>query len=76
MEDFVAQYKSAELDEATGSFTPPSKHILFNVNLKNNDGLLANELAQQENISFIKANELISSFAQEIKNNLKSKKLI
>lgn len=70
---FVAQYKSAELDEATGSFTPPSKHILFNVNLKNNDGLLANELAQQENISFIKANELISSFVQEIKNNLKSK---
>ena len=49
---FVAQYKSAALDEVTGFFSPPSKQILFNINLKNNDGLLANEIAQRKQITY------------------------
>jgi hypothetical protein len=29
---------------------PPKKMISFNANLKNNDGLLANHIAQSENL--------------------------
>ena len=44
---FVAQYKTASLDGVTG-YSPPSKQILFNINLKNNDGLLANKIARNK----------------------------
>jgi hypothetical protein len=37
---FVAQYSSASFEEISQSFVPPSKSILFNKNLINNDGLL------------------------------------
>ena len=65
---FVAQYKSAALDDVTGFFSPPSKQILFNINLKNNDGLLANEIAQHKQITYNEANELllVGKFGQPI----------
>jgi cell division septation protein DedD len=71
---FVAQYKSAALDEVTGFFSPPSKQILFNINLKNNDGLLANEIAQRKHITYNEANELITSFVSNLNQQLNTKK--
>ena len=71
---FVAQYKSAALDEVTGFFSPPSKQILFNINLKNNDGLLANEIAQRKQITYNEANELIISFVSNVDQQLNAKK--
>jgi len=71
---FVAQYKSAALDEVTGFFSPPSKQILFNINLKNNDGLLANEIAQRKQITYNEANELIKSFVSNVNQQLNTKK--
>tara|TARA_B100001093_G_scaffold16373_2_gene14937 strand:- start:1737 stop:2720 length:984 start_codon:yes stop_codon:yes gene_type:complete len=73
---FVAQYSSAKLDNSTGFFAPPFRQILFNKNLINNDGLLANSVAQAENISFSKATELINNEVEEIKRNLALKKQI
>lgn len=53
---FVAQQVSAKIDYKSGKAIPPSKSILFNKQLINNDGLLINELSKQTNKSYDKAN--------------------
>ena len=37
---FIANYKSAVIDTVNNRINPPSKSVLFNPNLVNNDGLL------------------------------------
>ncbi|MFV8464263.1 SPOR domain-containing protein [Flavobacterium sp. LB1P62] len=49
---FLTETQSAQLNESTNSFSPPKKIISFNANLKNNDGLLANHIAQAEKTSY------------------------
>lgn len=49
---FLTETQSAQLQESTNSFFPPKKLISFNANLKNNDGLLANHIAQTEKTSY------------------------
>lgn len=69
---FVANYKPASRSE-NGYFSPPRKRIAFNPQLKNNDGLLANTIAEIENISYDKATEKIASFVAMIEKELKAK---
>ncbi len=73
---FVAQYSSAKLDESTGFFSPPSKQVLFNKNLINNDGLLANKVAQVNNLSYKEANDLIIKKVKLLNLELQSKKQV
>ena len=47
---FVGNHISAKLNKASKTLTPPSKQILFNENLKTNDGLLINYILENENI--------------------------
>lgn len=49
---FLTEFQAAQLDENSHSFYPPKKMISFNPFIKNNDGLLANHLAQAEKISY------------------------
>lgn len=49
---FLTEFQSAHLDESSHSFYPPKKLISFNPFIKNNDGLLANHLAQAEKIAY------------------------
>lgn len=49
---FLTEIQSAKLNESTNSFFPPTKMISFNGYLKNNDGLLANHIAQAEKTSY------------------------
>lgn len=49
---FLTEFQSAQLDESSHSFYPPKKQISFNPFIKNNDGLLANHLAQTEKIAY------------------------
>ena len=49
---FLTEFQSAQLDENSHSFYPPKKMISFNPFIKNNDGLLANHLAQAEKVSY------------------------
>lgn len=49
---FLTEFQSAQLDENSHSFYPPKKMVSFNPFIKNNDGLLANHLAQAEKISY------------------------
>ncbi|PWA05233.1 HU domain-containing protein [Flavobacterium psychrotolerans] len=49
---FLTEIQSAQLHENTNSFYPPKKLISFNSHLKNNDGLLANHIAQSEKTDY------------------------
>jgi hypothetical protein len=49
---FLTEIQSAQLVESSNSFFPPKKLISFNAYLKNNDGLLANHIAQTEKTSY------------------------
>lgn len=68
---FVANYASAKIQPIQHRFSPPSKNISFNENLKNNDGLLVNHLAERQSISYEKALEFIESFVSQTRHNLK-----
>ena len=70
---FVAQYLPAKLDESTGFFSPPSKHVLFNKNLINNDGLLINKIAQNQKINFNEAKEILEEKVKEFNRDLELK---
>ncbi|WP_395065570.1 SPOR domain-containing protein [Flavobacterium sp.] len=49
---FLTEIQSAQLHEGSHSFYPPKKLVSFNSYLKNNDGLLANHIAQAEKMSY------------------------
>ncbi|WP_320816047.1 SPOR domain-containing protein [Flavobacterium sp.] len=57
---FISEIQSAKVAGSASTFNPPRKITTFNPNVKNNDGLLANHIALQENISFEKATEVIA----------------
>lgn len=62
---FVCNYKPATINPVRHLFTPPSKLVLFNEKLKNNDGLLANQIAVAESISYEEAFVTIEEFVRE-----------
>lgn len=62
---FLTEIQSAQLIESSNSFFPPKKIISFNAYLKNNDGLLANHIAQAEKTSYEYA---ISAIQYEVFN--------
>ncbi len=49
---FLTELHSAQLIESSNTFFPPKKIISFNGQLQNNDGLLANHIAQAEKTSY------------------------
>jgi cell division septation protein DedD len=59
---FVSNYLPAQIHPVLHTFSPPSKTILFNKELKNNDGLLANHMVSCTHISYEKALAEIRSF--------------
>lgn len=54
---FVAKQVSAKIDFNAGKMSPPRKSLLFNKQLINNDGLLINELAHSNGLSFDSASK-------------------
>ena len=66
---FVAKPVSAKIDFDNGIMYPPSKSLLFNRQLVNNDGLLINEYAEVNGRSFDQA----ATEIQEVINHWKSK---
>ena len=67
---FVCSSISANLNKKTGILTPPNKSILFNPQLKDNDGLLINHIAQSEGISQEDAKINLVKFAEQSLKNL------
>ncbi len=67
---FVAQSVSASIDKENGIIHPPSKHLLFNKNLINNDGLLTAEYATFNKINYTDSLSKIDLFTINLKSEL------
>lgn len=73
---FITETVSARFNETSQTFVPPKKTILFNSLLQQNDGLLANHIALEENISFNQAVALIYEQVNSWKNTLHEQQVI
>lgn len=69
---FIASYESAWINRNRSIIFPPSKKVLFNESLKQNDGLLANELVIQHNVNFNHAMLEIQNCVDVWKKNLEA----
>ena len=61
---FITNYKPAGVHPLQNRFEPPSKSVRFNINLKDNDGLLVNHLATREDISYPDAKKFVGEFSE------------
>lgn len=62
---FIANYRSAVIEKSQNRILPPSKDILFNPKLINNDGLLGNHIAEVENFTYANA---LNFIADQVEN--------
>ncbi len=67
---FVANYKSAFIDSRTNHMFAPKKSIVFNRSLKNNDGLLVNEIAVGEGLTFKQAKKELDKYVLNLNESL------
>lgn len=68
---FIGNYSPARIDPVYHTFHPPAKKLLFNINLRQNDGLLANAVAASMGISYADACKLIDDFIDDCRFSLK-----
>jgi cell division septation protein DedD len=73
---FVGNPQSAKLNRTTGVLTPPSKQILFNTNLKTNDGLLIAHISNKEGVSQDIAKENVAKYVNELNAKLNSSQVL
>ncbi len=69
---FVARHIPSGIFNSGSLITPPGKSVLFNKNLQNNDGLLANYLMEKHLISYAEASRQLTNFAETCKQRLES----
>jgi len=69
---FVTNYFAAEINMSINTIIPPSKAISFNANLVQNDGLLVNFIARNEDLSFAEAKGKLDAYTNDLKNSLNS----
>lgn len=62
---FIGNYYPATIISTTHTFFPPSKSLLFNINLKQNDGLLASHYATEAKVSYAEAMEVIQKVVSD-----------
>lgn len=68
---FITESVSAKINDLSGTIAPPKKLLSFNSLLKTNDGLLANHIALEEQISYDEAKHLIDLQVQKWTADLK-----
>ncbi len=73
---FVGNPQSAKLNKTTGMLSPPSKKILFNTNLKTNDGLLITHISNKEEITQEVAKNEVENYAAKIADKLTKSKVL
>lgn len=70
----MARAASANFTKTGNVLLPPSKSIVFNKNLSNNDGLLAGYIMQKENATYQQATSIIENFVSYCKQQLETQK--
>ena len=73
---FVANSRSAFLNPAQHTFSPPVRRIAFNASLRTNDGLLANYVSRREGITYGDAVTKIKYFVEDVLSRLQSNELV
>ena len=73
---FVTKALPSKIDYDKGIMSPPSKQLLFNIQLLNNDGLLTAEISNVNNISYADASNEIVHKVGEFNAALKEGKKI
>ena len=73
---FVGNPQSAKLNKTTEILSPPSKQILFNANLKTNDGLLITHISNQEEVTQEIAKNEVENYATKITDKLTKSKVL
>jgi len=67
---FQSKHISAKYDAETKTMKPPVKIAVFDENIKEDAGLLAKHMAEQEGISLDNANEQIHEYVKTVKSKL------
>ncbi|MEI6435006.1 MAG: SPOR domain-containing protein [Bacteroidota bacterium] len=67
---FIGNYAPAGIDPVNHTFHPPSKQLLFNINLRHNDGLLATRVSTSLGVSYTDGCNLVEDFAEECLKSL------
>ena len=73
---FVANYESARIDRRSHIMYAPKKTIVFNKSLQNNDGLLVNEVASCEGLSFKQAKKELDKYVVDLNESLQLHKKV
>ena len=68
---FVTNFDCAKINSTNRFIAPPQKWLAFNALLKNDDGLLSNYIAKEENISSSQANLKIKTFVENTRRFLR-----
>jgi len=68
---FITNFDSAKINSTNRFIAPPQKWLAFNALLKNDDGLLSNYIAKEENISLSQANLKVKTFVEDTKRYLR-----
>ena len=67
---FVCNPENARIDQVSHIITPPARRVMFNQNLKSNDGLLVQTVAQNNGLTYSDALKAIDDIITEFKNKL------
>ena len=73
---FIVNKFSSVYDEKNGKFYPPSRRVSFNSKIKNNDGLLANFISNEDGIDFSVAVKNIHNEVTNWKKKLNKEPLV
>jgi len=70
---FIGNYSPAMINPVYHTFYPPFKSLLFNIHLKQNDGLLASSISLAEQIPYEHAMDLIRIMLEEWNGELENR---
>ena len=73
---FVCRNISAKFSENHSQLLPPNKEIVFNKNLKENDGVLIKTISDLRNISYSESEKKINSWVKKINKKINKGKSI
>jgi len=73
---FLTNYSGARIHPLRHSFQPASRTLVFNANLRTNDGLLIDYVSQKEGLSYQEASVIVNDYAMRIMRELEDGRVV
>jgi cell division septation protein DedD len=73
---FIGSYQPANIDPVQGELAPPSKSLMFDQNLVVDDGLLIQQISQDEQIPLEEAEKLVAAHVDQMKEAIDKREII